>query len=184
MINKVYFENKTIYYDLTYKNVKNINLRIKPDGSVHVSANRNISVEKIEAFIRAKADFILKALETFAEKAERPRVQYFSEAELRDVIQGLCETAYPYFEKRGVRYPQIKFRKMVSRWGSCHSTKGILTFSTHLMYAPAPCIEYVVLHEFTHFLVPNHSKGFYEELSKVCPQWKQYRKQLKEIQIR
>jgi len=184
MINKLVFENKIIYYDLTYKNVKNINLRIKPDGSVYVSANWGIPVQEIEAFVQSKADFILKALETFEKKAERPQAQYFSEAALRETIQRLCDAAYPYFEKRGVPYPQIKFRKMVSRWGSCHCSKGVLTFNTNLMYAPLFCIEYVVLHEFTHFLEPNHSADFYAALSKVCPQWKRCRKQLKEITIR
>ena len=95
----------------------------------------------------------------------------------------LCGAVYPYFKARGVKYPQIKFRKMVSRWGSCQPTKGILTFNTNLMYAPKECIEYVVAHEFTHFLQANHSDKFYKELEKICPDRKMRQKQLKEIVI-
>ena len=73
---------------------------------------------------------------------------------------------------------------MVSRWGSCNPTKGILTFNINLMYAPFECIEYVVLHEFTHFLQPNHSAKFYYELEKVFPNWRDCRKKLKEINIK
>ena len=43
--------------------------------------------------------------------------------------------------------------------------------------APMACIEYVVVHEFTHFLQPNHSRKFYEQLSMFLPDW-QERKQL------
>ena len=62
--------------------------------------------------------------------------------------------------------------------------QGKITFNTNLMYAPPECIEYVVLHEFCHFLQANHSKLFYAELAKVCPDWKEMRKMLKNINIR
>lgn len=173
-------KDKILYYELQYKNVKNINLRIKPDGTIHVSANKRVPKRVIDEFVASKADLILKALEKYENRAEK---KYFSENEIEAVILKLCEKAYLYFEKKGIKYPQIKFRKMVSHWGSCHTTKGILTFNTNLMYASIECIEYVVLHEFTHFLQANHSKRFYDELSKVCPDWKVLRKRLKEIII-
>ena len=77
----------------------------------------------------------------------------------------------------------IKFRKMKTRWGSCHTIKGILTFNTQLIYAPVECVEYVVWHEFSHFLQANHSDKFYDELRKVYPEWRASRKKLKEINI-
>ena len=184
MIKEIYFNHIKIEYDFQYKRVKNINLRIKPDGSIHISANRRVSQKVIEDFILSKADFIIKALDKYKDMAEEPQKQYFSEDEIRNVILKFCENAYPYYEKLGIKYPQIKFRSMVSRWGSCHPLKGILTFNTNLMFAPSACVEYVVLHEFTHFLQANHSGKFYEELEKVCPDWKERRKRLKEVQIR
>ena len=51
-----------INYTLHIKNVKNINLRIKPDGSVHVSANRFVKRSVIDEFVKSKETFILKAL--------------------------------------------------------------------------------------------------------------------------
>ena len=183
MLREIYLNNTKIEYDLKYKSVKNINLRIKADGKVHVSANRRVSLSVIEGFMASKADFILGALEKYRSREVIPQKQYFPETEICDVILELCERVFPYYEKRGIKYPQIKFRKMVSRWGSCHSGKGILTFNTNLMYAPVECIEYVVLHEFCHFLQANHSKLFYEELEKVCPDWKDLRKRLREIPI-
>lgn len=169
-----------IKYELEYKKVKNINLRIKPDGSIKVSANKRVSEKLTEAFVLSKAEFILKALEKNNSKV---KTEYFTENELRETVLAFCKKVFPYYEKLGVEYPEIKFRKMVSRWGSCHIKKGILTFNIGLMYAPRECVEYVVYHEFTHFLQANHSKLFYSELAKVCPNWKECRKKLREIRL-
>lgn len=181
MVNKINLNGIELEYNLQYKKVKNINLRIKPDGTIHISANRRVSKGVIEEFMISKTEFILRALENFKNRSDIKKKQYFKEDEICDVILDLCKRAYPYFEKRGIKYPQIKFRDMVSRWGSCNTAKGILTFNTKLMYAPEECIEYVVLHEFTHFLQANHSDRFYYELEKVCPKWKECRKKLKSI---
>lgn len=184
MNREIILGDRTIKYDLQYKKVKNINLRIKPDGSINVSANKKVPQKVIDDFIISKAEFILRALEKYKSETTKEQRQYYTEDEVKELTLALCDKVYPYYQKRGVRYPEIKFRKMVSRWGSCHTKKGILTFSTNLMYAPAECIEYVVWHEFTHFLQPNHSTRFYDELAKVCPNWKECRKKLKEISIR
>ena len=182
--NKIIIQNKTIEYELHHKNVKNINLRIRQNGGIYVSASRWVSKKEVERFLQLKADFIVKALAQIENRKNIFQKPYFAEDEICDVILALCQKVYPYFARRGVSYPAIKFRKMVSRWGSCQSQKGILTFNTNLRFAPPSCIQYVVLHEFTHFLQPNHQKPFYEELEKVCPNWKDYKKQLQNIYLR
>lgn len=175
---------KTIEYDLQIKKVKNINLRIHSDGKISVSANRWVLKKTIDAFVLSKADLIFGALAKIEEKNFAPRVQYYTEKELIALVTELCKKVYPYFEKRGVKYPVIKFRKMVSQWGNCHPARGILTFNKNLVFAPKECIEYVVLHEFVHFLQANHSPKFYEELVQVCPNYKELKNKLKDIKIR
>lgn len=173
-----------IEYKLEYKRVKNINLRIKSDGSVCVSASRAVPKRMIDEFVMSKADFIERARKRLSDKTDVPKTQYFSHDEIRQVVLSVCERVYPYFKAKGVECPQIKFRKMVSQWGNCHSKKGVLTFNTNLVYVPLPCIEYVVIHEFSHFLVPNHSKRFYNEVEKLCPDWKNIRKFMRGINLR
>lgn len=65
----VEFCGHKIEYSLTRKNVKNINLRIKPNGSVEVSANYNVPLRDIEAFIIQNGQKILNALNRFCEIA-------------------------------------------------------------------------------------------------------------------
>ena len=184
MLCEVRFGERVVTYSLEYKNVKNINLRITSDGKVKVSASRQVPKDFIESFVKSRESFILNALEKYETLGRLPQCQYRSETQLKADVLELCRKAFPYFEARGVNYPTIRFRKMVSRWGSCNPTKGIVTFNLNLTYAPFECVEYVVLHEFVHFLQANHSDRFYAELEKVCPDWKERRKMLKNIKLR
>jgi len=176
--------NVKIEYVLQYKNVKNINIRIKPDGKVYVSTSKRNSQDSIERILASKSDFVLRALKRLKTSCDAPLTQYFNEKELKEFVTSCCRQIYPYFREKGILFPEIRFRKMVSRWGSCIPSKGVVTFNTNLIYASAECVEYVVMHEFTHFLHPNHQAEFYDELSIICPKWKEYRKTLKSINIR
>lgn len=184
MIKKINLFGKEIEYNLERKKVKNINLRIKSDGSIYVSANRFVSEKRIEDFLISKSEFILNALKKFGNADKAPLTPYFAEKEIRTVIKVICEKWYPYFKAKGIAYPIIRFRRMVSQWGNCRSGEGILTFNTNLIYAPEECVEYVVLHEFTHFIEANHSAKFYAELEKVCPDYKERQKTLRNIKLR
>lgn len=59
---RVYIGDNCIEYEPIAKDVKNINLRVRSDGSVTVSAPRRVSPETLDDFVRRKADFILRAL--------------------------------------------------------------------------------------------------------------------------
>lgn len=52
-----------ISYLLTRKRVKNLNLRVRADGSVAVSASNHVPAAAVDAFVLRKADFVLAALE-------------------------------------------------------------------------------------------------------------------------
>ena len=66
----VIFEGVTITYQLEYKEVKNLNLRIRKDGQVYVSANPLVSLDEIDAFVLRKGTYILGALEQIRSLAQ------------------------------------------------------------------------------------------------------------------
>lgn len=231
MIKKTELNGKVIEYDLQRKPVKNINLRIKSDLSIYVSANNSVSDKVIEDFIKSKSDYILNALAHYEELikyAPKPKeyvdgesfkllghelrlklsegkknqvasdgvflflqvkdvndyelkkktVNKWIKAQCVDTIKSVCESVYPKFSKYGVDFPELRFRNMVSRWGSCQPKRKILTFNIALIEAPLSCVEYVVVHEFTHFLQPNHSRRFYQQLAMFMPDWQERKKLL------
>lgn len=93
-------------------------------------------------------------------------------------VDAAMEKVYPAFAAYNVRYPQIRLRNMTSRWGSCQPVRGVVTFNTALIHVPEKCLEYVAAHELAHFLHADHSKGFYENLNAVMPDWKERKKLL------
>lgn len=62
-------EGQEISYVLERKQVKNLNLRIKKDGSVFVSASDTVPFEEVDAFVCNKASYILDAVKRFNEMA-------------------------------------------------------------------------------------------------------------------
>ena len=99
--------------------------------------------------------------------------------QLLEAVEKICRVYYPYFSALGYPYPEIRLRKMTSRYGTCHTKKHIITISTTLTRSPISLIEFVVLHELVHFIHPNHSQAFYAELSGLMPDWRARRAALR-----
>ncbi len=238
-------ERGTLTYLLTRKKVKNVNLRIKSDGRILVSANTRVSTAFIDDFVQRNQEYIFRILEKFRERQQSNPMtpkQYVSGEDFmilgkhltlevqelkegravsgqraageavwvedsklfllvkdtnnlkrkeklindwlkklqRETFDQICREIYPLFQKYGIAYPQIKIRKMTSRWGSCQPTRGIITLNSRLIEAPRASIEYVVLHEFSHFIHPNHSKAFYGFVAALMPDWKERKAKLYE----
>jgi predicted metal-dependent hydrolase len=57
-------------------------------------------------------------------------------------------------------------RDMKSRWGSC-STDGRMTLSWRLIFAPMSSIDYVISHEASHLIHPDHGKDFWSLCEKI-----------------
>jgi len=90
----------------------------------------------------------------------------------------LTERVQHYAAKHGFSYQRIRISAARSRWGSC-SSRGTLSFPWRLVMAPLPVIDYVVIHELAHTVVPNHSPRFWDLVASILPDWKQKRQWLK-----
>lgn len=222
----LHFQSQTIEYELTRKKVKNLNLRLRSDGTVAVSAPRLVPQWQIDRFVLKNAPRILTGLETQRRRAENistdsgslflrgHRVEIVcttgrrnhakfdgerviltmkgesNEESRQRALDRLCrelaiewvtessERIYPIFQSAGVKEPELKFRRMKSRWGSCRYEKASLSFNTALAHVPAECVDYVVMHEYCHFIQPDHSPAFHALMTKLMPDWKARKKTL------
>jgi predicted metal-dependent hydrolase len=52
-----------------------------------------------------------------------------------------------------------------SRWGSCTPLDGSIRLSTRLQGMPAYVVDYVLLHELTHLIVPGHGEDFWDRVN-------------------
>jgi len=80
----------------------------------------------------------------------------------------------------GAKAPEIKYRRMNKRWGSC-TPSGVITFNTELIKAPTHCIDYVVFHELCHLVHECHSAKFYHLLDILMPDWKKRKERLEKV---
>ena len=78
----------------------------------------------------------------------------------------------------GVTVKNITIKNQKTRWGSC-SSKGNLNFNYQLYYMPQELMDYVVVHELAHRKYMNHSKEFWAEVKKYCPEYKERKNFLK-----
>ena len=88
-------------------------------------------------------------------------IRQFLDKLCRDVFLDIATLTFRSLSNYHLEFPDVKIRDMKSRWGSCTPAKNSITLNRKLIHYPFEFIEYVVLHEFVHFIQPNHSKAFY-----------------------
>ncbi|MDD3429453.1 MAG: M48 family metallopeptidase [Oscillospiraceae bacterium] len=177
MTEYIVIEGKTFSYKITRKKVKNINLRVSASGIINVSAPRSTPLPQIIAFVQGKAHWLQKALlHAQSAPAPVPAACPYTHAQCMQVFVPLAEKYYPLFAQiLQNQMPLITTRAMKSRWGVCYVQKRKITFNRFLLDKPLPAIEYVVLHEFCHFVHPNHQAGFHALMAQLMPDYKQRR---------
>ena len=173
-----------IAYTLTRRRVRNINLRVRADGSVAASAPTRLAVKWVDAFVASRADWVRAAQARAARRAAAEQQQNDALPSKEDAlaqITALCRAYYPQFAAvcpRG-QMPKIAVRDMRTRWGSCSLKTGTLAFARRLCVMPPAAQEYVVVHEFCHFSHPDHSPAFWAAVAQVLPDYKQRQRLLK-----
>lgn len=168
--------NAFVEYELTVKKVKNINLRLSPQGDVRVSAPRRVPVGEIDRFVASRAGWIDAARRRLAARtAAAPAPCTLSDAQCMQVFRPYLEKYYPVFAKTLGAPPQIVLKTLKSMWGICRPAKKQITLNRRLAQQPAAAVEYVVLHEYLHFWYPDHGKAFHRALDRLMPDNRQRR---------
>lgn len=97
-------------------------------------------------------------------------------------IKGYLETRTGELARlMGTQYRHVTIRAQKTRWGSCSRDNNI-NFNWRLIFFERAVIDYVIIHELAHTIHHNHSRRFYNLLEKFCPDYKVFRKKLKNSQ--
>lgn len=81
--------------------------------------------------------------------------------------------------KYKIPYPSLVIRSMKTRWGVCNVKEKKITLNLELIRKKPIYLEYVIIHELSHLLYPNHSKDFWKCVEDNMKEYKQIRKELK-----
>ncbi len=80
--------------------------------------------------------------------------------------------------KIGVGVPEVRIRKMKTRWGTCNSDAGRIWLNLELVKKQASCIEYIVVHEMFHLIERHHNERFWDLMDRHMPRWRLHRDEL------
>lgn len=198
---------KMIKVHFQRKKIKRTYIRITSNKEILITSSNKMNDADIVSIINLNYEWIVKKLRTIKVIELNPNeyilfgkvyklniinsedfsiTDKFINAKNLDLIEGY---AIKVIEKRfdkiieniGLNFiPILKFRRMKSKWGVCHIQAKKIVLNKILIHTPFELIDYIIFHEIAHFKVPNHSKNFYIELSKFCPNHKFLKTQLKE----
>lgn len=169
-----------VRYEFKRKRVKNINLRVRADGSVAVSAPLGAPLAQVDAFVAGRARWIEAArVRALARGEEEQRPCSVSREDALALFTQVSDAVFPLFAQvlNGQR-PVLKVRQMKTRWGVCVPAKRQITFSLRLAEKLRAAVEYVVLHEYAHFVRADHSPAFWAVVARYMPDYKARRRLL------
>lgn len=107
------------------------------------------------------------------------KLELWLNKQMRDLFLKRLDYYYKLFEEN-IPYPSLRIRKMKTRWGVCNTKLKVITLNSELLKYDITKLDYVVVHELSHLIHPNHSKQFWLLVSKYCPNYKKIRKELRD----
>ena len=169
------------------KAVRRVNLRVRPDGTAHMSVPWRVGQAEAQAFLDAHAEWLAAAVGRAAAKknaevgpgdggvplwgrlATLPEGTDVAELYRAEVARALPEVVVRMEAASGLHATGWQLRDMRTRWGSCTPTTGRIRVNTRLAAYPPTCLDYVVAHELTHLAEASHNKRFHSLLAAIYP---------------
>lgn len=206
--NKYIKDDKEYDIEIIRKNNKNTYIRVR-DSKIIVTTNYFTKEKDIEKLINDNRNFIDKCLlkdeikredvsfklfgsdydivygfptieidnNKIYAKDEKTLNKYLSKYILQ-IYNERLEYNYNLFEE-SIPYPNLKTRKMTTRWGVCNTKTHTITLNLELSKYQMNYLDYVIIHELSHLVFPNHSKDFWNLVGKYCSNYKEIRKSMR-----
>lgn len=190
------------------KKIKNIYFRINEQLQIVVSCPKFVSDREIERLLKEnisslegmyrkaidhkiiddKIYFLGKKLEHiyFNRIMIDESVAYGPSKEA--INEYLEKKALPYFQERLNLYVnefpnlpkfRLRIRNMKTRWGVCNKSSMTVTLNSQLIHKDVKLIDYVIVHELSHFEHMDHSASFWKCVESHYPEYKKARKELR-----
>ena len=100
--------------------------------------------------------------------------------ELRAIASELIEKWQTHL---GVEVERFFIQRMKTKWGGSSPHRRTIRLNLELAKKDLECLDYVVLHEMAHFIVPHHGDGFVALLDRHMPNWRHIRKHLNDLPL-
>ena len=167
---------------------KSLGLEVRDANTVLARIPTSVSDRELKAFVENHRSWILEKTEVMAEREEKrkstpaPQPELLSKTDRMKIQLKIGKRVRHYCEAMGVTVGYVTVKNQKTRWGSC-SAKGNVNFNYQLAFLPDELLDYVVIHELAHRRHMNHSRAFWAEVEKYCPDYLERREQLKEYSL-
>ncbi len=191
---QIIIDGKEYPVTIEYKRMKNSYFRFK-DGGFYITSSYFVPVHSLLKSLERFAPKLLKKRETFPPYSFEDNYLYFfgekrelspieNEQKLlkylrKELLNYLLDKVEYYRQLMNVKnIYNVRVRNMKSRHGSNSRKTMSLSFQLSLVHYSPEIIDSVIIHELAHDKVFNHSKKFYDEIDKYCPNYKVLKRKL------
>ena len=165
------------------KSVRRLNLRVRPDGSAHLSIPARCPIAEAQRFLDDHEAWLRPRISRRAARTAAPDGRVPLWGRLVTPSQGTSSDELHRAEL-AARLPEViahmeaatgqhasawQLRAMSTRWGSCTPRTGRIRINVRLAAYPPTCLDYVVAHELTHLAEPSHNERFHKLLAQAYP---------------
>ena len=207
---KYKLDGETYITDVVKKNNKNTYIKVKEDLTIYVTTNYLATKRYVKNVLDNNKDFLRKAIKKVKNRIQKDNEFYYlgrkydiiysdfnkidesiiyckSETSLSkwvkkqmiDIFSKRLEYNYNLFLEK-IPFPKLKIRSMKTRWGVCNKRDNSITLNSKLIKYSLDEIDYVIIHELSHFVHFDHSRDFWNTVEKYMPDYKKSVKVLKE----
>ncbi|QSH39520.1 M48 family metallopeptidase [Candidatus Kaiserbacteria bacterium] len=177
-------DGKDINYQIRRSTrAKHVNLTVHANGAVVVALPHTALESLAEAFIREKAQWLMKRLSYFKKfentsLAALTRKDYLKNKESARILAH--ERLEHFNSLYKFSYNSVSIRDQKKCWGSCSNKKN-LNFNYKILFISEALRNYVIVHELCHLQELNHSKKFWDLVARTIPNYKECKKELGKI---
>jgi predicted metal-dependent hydrolase len=149
-------------------------------GETHYVWGRRHRLRLIERPGRAHLEvdgdrLLLYAPEGTTEERRRELLELWYREQLRRAIPDVIAKWEPVI---GTAVPRWTIRRMKTKWGSCNRESRHIWFNIELAKKHPESLEYIVVHEMTHYLERGHGERFTTLMDRFMPDWRARRDRL------
>src|SRR5882672_8052792 len=134
---------------------------------LRVEAGRKIRAERIDGELH------VAARDPGGAEVKRAVIRWYKLAAREHLAERLAALS----QAAGLAHPRFALSGALARWGSCNTRREV-RLAWRLVKARPELIDYVICHELAHLRQMNHSRAFWAEVERQCPDHRRLREEL------
>lgn len=140
-------------------------------------ARKKLEKEKLFYYLGEKYDIILVSFDNIEISdgkiyvKDEKMLDKWLKKEIKRIFTERLEYNYDLFDE-DIPFPKLKIRSMKTRWGVCNKRDNSVTLNSKLIKYSIHEIDYVIIHELSHFVHFDHSSDFWETVRIHMPDYK------------